>query len=39
MVCDLIVVVMGWRSMNGLGEYCCKGGGGRCVVIVVTVMM
>ena len=39
MVCDLVVVVVGWRSMNRLGKYCCKGGGGGCVVVGVTVMM
>ena len=32
MVCDLVVVVVGWRSMNSLGKYCCKGGGGGCAV-------
>ena len=39
MVCDLVVVVVGWRSMNRLGKYCCNDGGGGCVVVGVTVMM
>ena len=39
MVCDLVIVVMGRRSMNTLGKYCCKGGGGGCVIVGVTVMM
>ena len=39
MVCDFVVVMVGWRSMNRLGKYCCKGGGGGCVVVGVTVVM
>ena len=39
MVCDWVVVVVGWRSMNRLGKYYCKGGGGGCVVVGVTVVM
>ena len=40
MVCDyLVVLVVGWRSMNRLGKYSCKGGGGGCVVVGVTVMV
>ena len=35
MVCDLV----GWRCMNRLGKYCCKGGGGGCLVVGVTVMV
>ena len=35
---DLVVVVVGWLSMNRLGKYCCKGGGSGCVVVGVTVM-
>ena len=39
MVYDLVVVVLGWRCMNRLGKYWCKGGGGGCVVLGVTVMV
>ena len=39
MVCDLVVVVVGWRCMNRLGKYWCKGSGGGCVVVGVTVMV
>ena len=39
MVCDLVVVVVGWRSMNRLRKYCCKDGGGGCVVVGVAIMM
>ena len=38
-VCDFVVVVAGWWSINRLGKYCCKGAGGGCVVVGVTVMM
>ena len=38
MVCDLVVVLVGWRCMNRLGKYCYEGGGGGCVVMIVTVM-
>ena len=39
MDCDLVVVVVGWRCMNRLGKYCCKGGGGGCLVVGVTIMV
>ena len=39
MVCDLVVVVVGWRYVNRLGKYCYKDGGGGCVVVGVKVMM
>ena len=39
MVCDLVVVLVGWRCMNRLGKYWCKGGGDGCVVVGVTVMV
>ena len=39
MVCDLVVVVVGWRCMNMLGKYWCRGDGGGCVVVGVTVMV
>ena len=39
MVCDLVVVMVRWRSMSRLGKYCYKGGGGGCVVVGVTVMV
>ena len=39
MVCDLVVVVVGLWSMNGLGKYYYKGGSGGCGVVGVTVMV
>ena len=39
MVYDLVVVVLRWRCMNRPGKYWCKGGGGGCVVVGVTVMV
>ena len=39
MVCDLVVVVMWWRSMNRLGKYGCNGSGGGYVVVGVTAMV
>ena len=39
MVCDLVVVVAEWRSINRLGKYCCKDTSGVCVVVGVTVVM
>ena len=35
MICDLV----GWRCMNRLGKYCCKGCGGGCVGVGGTVMI
>ena len=35
MVCDFV----GWRCMDRLGKYCCKGDGGGCVGVGVTVMI
>ena len=39
MVSNLVVVVVGWRSMNRIGKYCCNGGSGGCVVVGMTVMV
>ena len=39
MVCDLVVVMVVRRCMNGLGKSWCKGGGGGCAAAGVTAMV